>query len=196
MPATFGTNGYTTFACPRPLDLTTANLPSGLKAYKAAVDGTTVRFTEINQTVPANTGMLLAGTVSTTYNIPVADSGTTLEGNAFLVNSTGGTFTADDGYTYFGLIKNSETLTFGTFNPASVAIPTNKAYLKVLTSSLPTSARQLTSVFSDESQGITDVTSAGSAQAQDYGIYNLSGQRVDKPAKGLYIVNGKKIIIK
>ena len=27
-------------------------------------------------------------------------------------------------------------------------------------------------------------------------VYNLSGQRVDKPTKGLYIVNGKKVIIK
>jgi hypothetical protein len=26
-------------------------------------------------------------------------------------------------------------------------------------------------------------------------IYNLAGQRVDKPAKGLYIVNGKKKLL-
>ena len=26
--------------------------------------------------------------------------------------------------------------------------------------------------------------------------YNLNGQRVDKPLRGLYIVNGKKIVIK
>ena len=28
------------------------------------------------------------------------------------------------------------------------------------------------------------------------GYYNLSGQRVDQPQKGLYIVNGKKVIVK
>ena len=27
-------------------------------------------------------------------------------------------------------------------------------------------------------------------------IYNLNGQRVDKAQKGLYIVNGKKVVIK
>lgn len=27
-------------------------------------------------------------------------------------------------------------------------------------------------------------------------IYNIHGQRIEKPAKGLYIVNGKKIVIK
>ena len=27
-------------------------------------------------------------------------------------------------------------------------------------------------------------------------VYNLAGQRVAQPTKGLYIVNGKKVIIK
>ena len=128
IPVTLGTNGYTTFACPRALDLTAVNLPSGLKAYKAAVSGTTVNFKEINQAVPANTGILLEGTAGTTYAIPMADSGTTPDGNAFEVNSTGGTFTAESGYTYYGLKKNSDPLVFATFDPATVAIPTNKAY--------------------------------------------------------------------
>lgn len=30
----------------------------------------------------------------------------------------------------------------------------------------------------------------------DYQYYNLNGQRVAQPTKGVYIVNGKKIIIK
>jgi len=30
----------------------------------------------------------------------------------------------------------------------------------------------------------------------DGNFYNLAGQRVAQPAKGLYIVNGKKVIIK
>ena len=28
------------------------------------------------------------------------------------------------------------------------------------------------------------------------GIFNLSGQRVSKPTKGLYIINGKKVLVK
>ena len=28
------------------------------------------------------------------------------------------------------------------------------------------------------------------------GIFNLSGQRVQKPVKGLYIINGKKVLVK
>ena len=30
----------------------------------------------------------------------------------------------------------------------------------------------------------------------DENVYDLQGRRVEKPTKGLYIVNGKKIVIK
>lgn len=193
-PVTLGTNGYTTFACPRPLDL--ANLPSGLKAYKASVTGTTVTFSEVNQAVPANTGVLLKGEANQSYDIPFADSGSALGDNAFEVNSTGGTFDAESGYTYFGMIKNSNPLTFGEFDPSTVAIPTNKAYLKVLTSSLPAESRQLIFLFDEnETTAIKDLPTAGAKMAAD-AIFNLTGQKVNAPTKGLYIINGKKYIIK
>ena len=201
-PVQIGENGYTTFASRYSLDLTNVNLPSGLKAYKAAIDAenSKVRFTEINQTIPANTGVLLEGTAGQTYAIPVANSGTALDGNDFLVNSTGGTFTADDGYTYFGMKKAtsaSDALVFATFAPGSVAIPTDKAYLKVLTSSLPATARQLICSFSDETPtGISATQNDREKTINDEFIYNLNGQRVNKPSKGLYIVNGKKVIFK
>lgn len=196
-PISVGTNGYTTFACPRPLDLSA--LPEGLKAYKAEVDeeNSKVRFTEINQAVPANTGMLLEGEAGETYNIPVAESGTAPEGNEFLVNSTGGTFTADASYTYFGMKKAtsaSDAIVFATFNPSTVAIPTNKAYLKVLTASLPSTARQLVCTFDDDTT--TGIKAVGDMQQTKGGYYNLAGQRVSKPSKGLYIVDGKKVIMK
>ena len=194
-PVTIGENGFTTFACPRPLDLTDANIPDGLTAYKAAVNGTTVRFTKINQTVAANTGVLLEGTAGQTYNIPVAESGTAPDGNEFLVNSTGGTFTADDGYTYYGLIKATEStdpLVFGTFAPGTVAIPTNKAYLKVADGG---TARQLICVFNEEG-GTTNINTVQGEMSKRNCFYNLQGQRVNSPTKGLYIKDGKKVIVK
>ena len=193
VPVTIGDNGYTTFACPRPLDLTA--LPTGLKAYKAKVyagEGK-VRFTDINQKVAANTGILLAGTAGETYNIPVADSGDPVDDNDFLVNSTGGTFSSESGCTYFGYKKNSNPSIFAKFNPSTVAIPTNKAYLKVSTSG---EARQLVAVFDDG-----ETTSLREIRNEELGIknavfFNLNGQRVAQPTKGLYIVNGKKVAIK
>ena len=192
VPANLGANGYTTFASTDALDLTSAaQTTAGITAYKASVSGKTVSFTALNQTVPANTGILLAGTASATVNIPVADSGTDVDGNAFLVNTAGTTFTADDGYTYFAMKKNSDPLTFATFAPGTVAIPATKAYLKVLTTDLAGSRLDL--VFGDESTGIKTMDNG---QIDNGEIYNLQGQRVEKSTKGLYVVNGKKVLVK
>ena len=190
--ATLGTNGYATFASTYPLDLTTANLPEGVKAYKASVSGKTVTFTALDQTVPANTGILLEGTPSASVNIPVVASGTAVAGNAFEVNTTGTTFSGDGDYYYFGLVKN--TLTFRKFTPSSVAIPASKAYLKVLKSSVDAGARELNVVFEDEATGISAIPMNSEVMNNNY--FDLQGRRVAQPTKGLYIVNGKKIIIK
>ena len=186
--ATTGTNGYATFASPYPLDL--SNLPTGLKAYKAAVDGTTVKFSEINQTVPANTGILIedSNKGEATYSIPVAASGTAVESNAFLVNAAGTKFTAESNFTYYGLKKN--TLTFATFDPSAVAIPANKAYLKVAT------AGARLNVMFDDDETTTGISTTLNNKEEISNIYNLNGQRVVTPSKGMYIVNGKKVIMK
>ena len=42
-----------------------------------------------------------------------------------------------------------------------------------------------------EVKGVTDVK-----ETNDNNIYNMNGQRVGQPAKGLYIVNGRKVVIK
>ena len=136
-------------------------------------------------------GILLAGTAGETYSIPVADNGTTVTDNDFLVNSTGGTFAAESGYTYYGLIKDSDPLTFGSFEPASVAIPTNKAYLKVQDSA----TSRLMCVFFDAT-GISETTTAAAKSAADTTVFDLQGRRVAQPTKGLYIVNGKKVAFK
>ena len=49
----------------------------------------------------------------------------------------------------------------------------------------------------EEGSGISDLKEKadGQGSAKD-GIYNLAGQRVSKPANGLYIVGGKKVLVK
>ena len=49
-------------------------------------------------------------------------------------------------------------------------------------------------VFDDETTGIN--TAKGSQFTVNGEYYNLRGQRVAQPTKGLYIVNGKKVVIK
>ena len=51
------------------------------------------------------------------------------------------------------------------------------------------------SVF-DETTGITTVYGADKLFGNDNRIYNLKGQHVENAKKGIYIVNGKKVVIK
>ncbi len=191
--ATLDNAGYATFASAYPLDLTTANLPSGVTAYKAAVDGKTAKFTALDQTVPANTGILLKGAANEVVNINVVASGTAVSENAFLVNEAGTTFSAESGYYYFAMKKNAADLTFATFAPGTVAIPASKAYLKVPESNFTGGARLF--VVFDEGE-TTSISEMRNEKVEMNNVYNLAGQRVAQPTRGLYIVNGKKVVVK
>ncbi len=70
----------------------------------------------------------------------------------------------------------------------------HKAYLETPTDITPTGgARGINLVFEDETTGIS---SAELVQPRDEAIYTLSGMRVNKPARGLYITGGRKVLVK
>ena len=58
----------------------------------------------------------------------------------------------------------------------------------------PANVRALSIVFEGETTGISNVKTA--ADTKDAVIYDLQGRRVMQPTKGLFIVNGKKVVIK
>ena len=48
----------------------------------------------------------------------------------------------------------------------------------------------------DEADGIKEIDNRQRTTDNGLPVYNIAGQRVSKPAKGLYIVNGRKVIVK
>ena len=70
-------------------------------------------------------------------------------------------------------------------------LPANKAYLKV-----DSSAPDVLKIMTEEEYitGIEQITASTTDGTKV--IYDLQGRRVQAPSKGLYIVNGKKMIIK
>ena len=82
---------------------------------------------------------------------------------------------------------------WGAATGAAFALAANKAYLAVPVAA----ARSGFNLFGDDdTTGIeaVDINTESANVAREY--YNLNGQRVANPSKGLYIVNGKKVIIK
>ena len=192
--ATIGENGFATFASEYPLDMTIENMPDGVRAFTASITGNTVSFTKLDQTVPANTGVLLASTDAMkgqTVQIPVVASGDPVENNRFIAGK-GEELPEDDANYYFALNKNKENLTFGKFDQTSVVINTNKAYFKVAKNEFGSGARLV--INFDGATGINTVEAAESeANALKDGKYLINGKIVLVKNGVKYGVNGQKL---
>ena len=165
---------------------------SSIKAYTVKVNSKGVAtLTQVEQ-VPANTPVLLYADGGATENIPVIASATAVTEND-LVAGTGAAVATTDG-DYTNMILNNVDGNVGFYFAAGQTVAANRAYLHIATTLAPDAEAGAPMVieFADEVTGIEAVEAETSAS----GIYNLAGQRVAKAQKGLYIVNGKKVIVK
>ena len=178
-----GSTGWATLYTTSALDFT----KTGLTAYTATVKPTdpTVELAPVTD-VPANTGVVLMGEEGS-YTIPVIASSETEQGE-LLGSATEATACPAANGTYYVLAKVTDGV---QFNPAvSGSIAAGKAYLYVESGD---KARALNVVFAGET---TAIDAIANVKEQIGEVYNLAGQRVAKPAKGLYIVSGKKVMFK
>lgn len=162
-------------------------IPADVKAYYVSAKGTEATMTAIDaQAIPANQGVILtseSGAAATM--VPAAgETAATITGNQ-LGHSAGAakTLTAGVGY----ILGNG---TEGTaFYPCKAgSLPINKAYL------LGNGGESAIAMnFGNAVTGINTIAAPASAKAP---IFDLSGRRVVKATKGLYIQNGKKVIVK
>ena len=182
--------GKTTWCSEYDLDFTNVE---GIKAYTATgyddIDKT-IWLTRVMK-VPAGTGILVKGDAGT-YKIPHVNVRAyytnMLVGNvgeAIKIEETDG-----DKTNYYLSGKDG---TFVSVN-GNANIGKNKAYLQLPTSVFA-GTRSIGINYDDEdgTTGIKDVKSSG---VKDGEWYTLQGQRVQNPGKGLYIKNGKKVVIK
>ena len=159
---------------------------AGLKAYRAEVTGNTVRFYEVTE-VPAGEGVLLKADADT-YNVPTMNDAAAIT-NDFVRGTDAAVASEVDGTYNFILNKVNDVVAFYAANGKVVA--KNRAYLQTTTA--PAAAR-LAIVFDDEATtGVTEIVNSKLSNSK---YFDLQGRRVAQPTKGLYIVNGKKVIIK
>lgn len=180
--AKLNASGYATFCSQYPLDFTTTN---GYTAWQIkAISGETITFEKITGAIKGGQGILLKGEADATVTLASKDASTMLDGN-LLYGTTAPTYVTDD--EYFGLSGNK----FVKINAGTV--PAGKALLPA--SAIPAGARELTFVFEDgQTTGIESLNPALSKGADT--IYDLQGRKVAQPTKGLYIKNGKKVVMK
>lgn len=162
-------------------------IPANVKAYYVSAKGTAeATMTAIDaQAIPANEGVILTSKSDATATmVPAAgETAATITGNQ-LSHSAGvaKALEAGDGF----ILGNG---TDGTaFYPCKAgSLPINKAYL------LGNGHSAIAMNFGNAVTGINNIVAPANAKAP---IFDLSGRRVVKTTKGLYIQNGKKFIVK
>lgn len=127
---------------------------------------------------------------STSVRIPLDATYKNCNGNfSMWSNATSGSLTFESA----ALIDNDGATIAEFRKTTSGTLAANKAYLKIPSGG---DARALSIVFDDEQETTAIESVTPKAARIDNVYYNLRGQRVAQPTKGLYIVNGKKIVIK
>lgn len=188
--ATIGSTGFATFSSEYPLDFSATTT----KAYAASLTGDNTVLLSPVTAVPANTGLLLKGA---TEDIPVkAGFGAAAPATNLLKASEDADIAASVEGTYHYVLANGSK-GVGFYNLAAAKnIGTGKAYLETTTPLAAASEARVAWIFADDAEttGIDSMNIVPCAKNKE--IFNLNGQRVDNPTRGLYIVNGKKVIIK
>lgn len=186
---TIGDAGYATYSNPDfSLDFTN----SEVKAYTASLntDDNTVLLKPLTQ-VPSGNGVVLAGAPGT-YDIPVIWSASAILGKLLKPSTDSEIAASTDGLYHYVLAKRGNNVGFYKLTKPK-NIGAGKAYLETTVALATTTGSRVAWIFDD---GTTGIKTTNLTNDTNETIYNLNGQRVTAPQKGLYIVNGKKVIMK
>lgn len=173
------------------------SLPDGLTAYTAVLNETknSLTLTSVGKTIPKETPVILIGTEKS-YSLTIESNYVTANQNE---NDLNGQYLADTKKLTY--TSATDTLTLGVYDGkvgfykyTSSTIGANKVRLNVSSSS---SSKGFTFSFGDDDPtGINDTTTSGAVLKVGDVIYDLQGRRVQEAKRGIYIINGKKTLVK
>ena len=177
---------YASFFVDYPVVVTSDNV----KVYTGTINGNSLEMTEASdKIIPANVGVvLISETGATTAEISISDEAGTLALGSLTGTTTGLTIGGQQSnYLVLGR-KTGDTNKVGFYQPTGTQIPANKAYIYLAGGNV----QGLVFNFDGATTDINNISATTDKQE----IYDLSGRRVMKANKGLYIINGKKCFIK
>ena len=183
--STDNVNYFATFSAPVNVQITGATLNAVEKKTKTA------SYTAVDtDELPAGTGVLLTGTeASATATIITDEVAAADYGLVRYYAATAGTGATDK--LYLGKGKTSGKAGFYKLGEGTTSNGF-KAYLEDTAAASGEAKEGFELVFGGEVTGIDAIENA----ADNGAVFNLQGQRVNKAQKGIYIQNGKKVVLK
>ena len=198
-----GPNGYTSYY----LENENFEVPAGCTAYiiktvtqqgSANLGLTTEEAFAAGSVIPKQTGFILKGTAGSTVYYRAGLTGVTevdVTGN-LLVGTATEQVISGAGYKYYLFGKGAKGQGFyhqTGRDGNSIKLAAHRAGLKLATSGFAP-AKELIFNFDDATTtGVNTVQPA--VEKKNDVIYDLQGRRVTNPSRGIYIVNGKKVVI-
>ena len=178
-----GETNYATFYAPNAV-----TIPENIEAFAVtAINDGWVTLTKVENTIPANTGVILKATEAGVYNFAITEDveavenllegtvvATMVNGPAYVLGNVGGIGL------YYAELTDNKFLNNGY-----------KAYLP------ETAGANLTAAFYGFNWNGTTAIENIEVENADKAIYDLTGRRVEAvSAPGIYIINVKKILVK
>lgn len=157
-------------------------IPAGVTAYAGNLSEGALTLAPVEGDIlPANTAVLLKGSVGTHTFAPSTSAGTPVEGNAFWGTMDASAETPALTYA-FG--ATNDRAAFGKYDAAT--LEPAKAYLTG-------TSDEVEAYYIHPATSIDEATTGNNTPAA---IYDLGGRRVTKPSRGIYVQGGKKLILR
>ena len=178
------------------------SIPEGVTAKYVKAEGDNIGsegrllYTKLNGIIPANTAVVLTGEQGTYTFLETKETGEQVVGNVLFGYATD-TNTADSDHTSTGAnctvfaLANKAGYGVGFFPFAKTKYSAGKAYLDISGLSVSGDIRMFNIFDEDMETGIME-TENGNVKTEN--CFDLSGRRVENAKKGVFIVNGKKVI--
>ena len=198
---TIGAHGSTTYCSQYALDFSEVE---GLKAYAATgfnINTGIITMTRVMTTVEG-TGIFFKAT-SGTYIVPIIETSGDYSLNmlAGVLNKTLVKDVSEDGlyanYRYVRPTGETEYM-FYRSTATGANVSAGKAYLQIPLAWLGETASKTIGVRFEEGE-LTDIDEVTDANVDETIVYDLNGRRivdVESLEKGIYIINGKKVLVK
>ena len=183
-----------------------AEIPEGVEVYTASnVDGNRLMMQQVTGVLPANTGVIVRAEQGTYTFVESCEAAEAIESNLLRGSVEDEYITPAKDTKYYVLAMKdgvvgmyADALNGGTFKNNA-----NKAYLMLSTRigiydeevDTENPGMQLSNSYYFDFSGTTAIDPVVT-EIEDNIYYDLSGRRVENPARGIYIVNGRKVLVK
>lgn len=172
-----------------PFDVT---LPADAKAYIVTVaEGDKATVSEVAD-IPANQGVVLVSeTAASKATLTLGTASANCTGNKLSGTNPRKPIKESEKSNYYIFGKGDNGV--GFYHPNSTTLKENRAFLPASVVTVSGSVNGFKLDFGGVNTGIEAVIQADEANAT---YYDLSGRRVMRPTKGIYVKNGRKVYVK